>query len=302
MTDNTLTTLPPDTSPEEAFRVMQRDGGVIIKDVAGPETLEALWQDLTPYFEGTAAGQDEFSGKQTRRVGGMLAKTRHIFPLLDHPVINGIAERFLAIPRPGWFGDIRYEMAGNYRLGVTQGIQIHPGQGFQPLHRDDALFQWEHPAFGREARVQTMIALSDFTEENGATRVIPGSHAWDDERAPSQDEAVSAEMAAGSALIWLGSTFHGGGLNSSNAPRTGLTFAYDLGFLRQEENQYLTVPLESVKTFPESIQRKMGYAACPPLMGFVELDGVLTDPMALLKKDDMRNISDLEAMGAVQAQ
>ena len=99
---------------------------------------------------------------------------------------------------------------------MTQAIQILPGQGLQPLHRDDSVWLWRHPNYGREARFQVMVAVSDFTAANGATLVIPGSHKWDDERM-QQEEAVSAEMSAGDALFFIGSTYHGGGKNTSDA-------------------------------------------------------------------------------------
>ncbi|WP_063824884.1 phytanoyl-CoA dioxygenase family protein [Nocardia pseudovaccinii] len=299
MTEQGLTTLLADASVEDVCRTIQRDGGVIVKDAVDSETLQGLWADMQPHFETTPYGEDPFSGTKTRRISGLVGKSRHLFPVLDHPLVNGAAEHFLAIPHPMWYGDMKISVPANYHIGVTQVIQIHPGEGFQPLHRDDSVFQWEHPTYGREARIQVMLAMSDFTAENGGTRVIPGSHAWDDERAPSQDEAFSTEMTAGSILMFIGSTFHGGGLNSSDAPRTGLTFAYDLGFLRQEENQYLAIPIEQVKTFPESIQRKLGYAACPPLMGWVEADGKMAEPMTLLQENGQaRSLSDLDAVDA----
>jgi ectoine hydroxylase-related dioxygenase (phytanoyl-CoA dioxygenase family) len=124
-----------------------------------------------------------------------------------------------------------------------------------------------------------MIAASEFTARNGATRVIPGSHRWDDERGPREDEAVPAEMRAGSALLWLGSTYHGAGANRSDGPRTGLSYALDLGNLRQEENQYLSIPLDVVRGYPEDVQRLLGYEPCPPMCGLYELD----DPMLLLR-------------------
>jgi ectoine hydroxylase-related dioxygenase (phytanoyl-CoA dioxygenase family) len=130
-----------------------------------------------------------------------------------------------------------------------------------------------------------MVAVSDFRADNGGTLVIPGSHKWDDNRQPQREEAIPTEMKAGSALVWLGGTYHAGGINNSNAPRTGITITLDLGYLRQEENQYLSIPLDIVKQYPDQVQRLLGYAASPPFMGWIEIDGVMTDPHVVLEDE-----------------
>jgi ectoine hydroxylase-related dioxygenase (phytanoyl-CoA dioxygenase family) len=106
-----------------------------------------------------------------------------------------------------------------------------------------------------------MWALDDFTAENGATRIVPGSH---DLRAVDSVEETDVEQAVmprGSVLFYLGSTIHGGGANKADAPRSGLITTYSLGWLRQEENQYLTVPREIAESYPDPIRRLMGYQA-----------------------------------------
>ena len=114
--------------------------------------------------------------------------------------------------------------------------------------------------------------------------VVPGSHRWDDSRAPKIDEALPTEMAAGSALIWVGGTYHGGGTNNSDSNRIGFTMGLDLGFLRQEENAFLTYPPEIARTFDEDIQKLLGYSTCPPNTGFVGHEGMMADPIFLLKE------------------
>lgn len=283
MNDTTLTTLTNDTPIDDVCAVIDRDGGVVIQDLVSTATLEGLWHDLGPLLTEVGWGQDRFSGNLTRRVGASFAHTQHAAQVVTHPLFYGAAERFLQLPIPSWLGEQRTETTASIQIGGTQAIQIHPGEGAQPLHRDDLVFQWRHPTHGREARVQTMVALTDFTVENGGTLVVPGSHRWDDERVPHEDQAVPTEMRAGSALVFLGSTYHAGGANRSTAPRTGLTITLDLGFLRQEENQYLSVPREVVRNYPEQIQRLLGYNACPPLMGWIEIDGQMNDPHMLLE-------------------
>ncbi|MGE0625653.1 MAG: phytanoyl-CoA dioxygenase family protein [Pseudomonadales bacterium] len=287
----TFQKLPNTSSPQEITAVLREDGVACIKDFAGAETLAGLKQDLMPLLEGTRGGEDEFLGAQTRRVSRLFARTRHIASIAANPLYLETARAILqADPVKIWVDQESMEVAPDFQVSITQAIQIRPGQGKQPLHRDDAVFLWRHPTYGREARLQIMVAISDFTQENGGTRVIPGSHKWDDERAPQPEEAISAEMDAGDALVWVGSLYHGGGENRSNRPRTGVTMAYDLSFLRQEENQYLSIPIEKMKAFPEEIQRLLGWSRGATFGGFVEIDGQLTEPLELLKRDDFTKV------------
>lgn len=221
-------------------------------------------------------------GTQTRRVARIIGRSDTAVEVALHPLFLGAARQILQTPTHVWVGSDRIEMAPDIQLSITQAIQIGPGQGLQPLHRDDATSLWRHPQYGREARLQMMLAISDFTEENGATRVIPGSHQWDDERMPTQEETVAAQMKAGSALLWIGSVYHGGGANTTAAPRTGLTMAYDLAFLRLEENHFLSIPVERVRQLPSEMQRLLGWSASSTLLGWVEIDGQMRDPQELL--------------------
>lgn len=117
-----------------------------------------------------------------------------------------------------------------------------------------------------------MWAVDDFGEENGGTRVVTGSHRWLDDREPGQAEAISAVMPSGSALFYLGETFHGGGANRTQHPRLGVVLEYSLGWLRQEENQYLVTPPSIARELPEQLQNLIGYEMHRPFLGWVELD------------------------------
>lgn len=285
MTDTaaTLTTLPPTATVEQALEVIDRDGGVIVADFASAATVTGLLGDLEPHFQRVGTGVDGyFAGTRTLRVGGIFGRSRHAVDVALAPLYYETAQAILAQPIDVWFGEDRTTVTPGIQIGVTQAIRIMPGQGAQPLHRDDTSFLWRHPQYGREARVQIMLALSDFTADNGATLVIPGSHRWDDERKPTRAEAIPAQMATGSALIWIGSTYHGGGENTSTAPRTGLTIGYDLSNLRQEENQFLSVPIDKIRELPENVQRMLGWDAGKNFMGWIEVDGQMIDPHVLL--------------------
>jgi ectoine hydroxylase-related dioxygenase (phytanoyl-CoA dioxygenase family) len=129
-----------------------------------------------------------------------------------------------------------------------------------------------------------MVAVSEFTEENGATLVVPGSHLWSEDRLADPSETVPAVMPPGSALLFLGSTHHGGGTNrTSDQYRTGLTTGFDSAAVRQEENMYLALSPEVVKSYPEHVQRLLGWSYTPEtFLGWVEIDGDMADPIRLL--------------------
>lgn len=277
-----LTTLPGNATLDEVVAIIQRDGGVIISDFLDAETLAGLNADLDPHLAETPTGEEGFTGAKTKRLSALFKHSRHTATVITHPLYLGAAERILQVPTKVWYGEEEAYVTPNIQVGATQAIEIHPGQTTQVLHRDDAIWQWPHPQGGRDARLQIMLALTPFTAENGATHVIPGSHTWDDERAPLQSETVRAEMPAGAALLWLGSTYHGGGANNSTSTRRGMSIGLDLGNLRQEENQYLAVPKEIVAEYPERVQQLLGYQTCPPFMGWVEVDGAMVEPSVVL--------------------
>jgi ectoine hydroxylase-related dioxygenase (phytanoyl-CoA dioxygenase family) len=282
-----LTTLPSTSTAEQVIATIERDGGVVIDAFLSPHTLAGLESDLLPRLARTSTGRDAFSGARTRRLGALFAHTRHCAEIVTHPLYLPVAEHFLKKPHEVWVGEHRYTMMPDVRIGATQAIQIGPGEPAQPLHRDDNSFMWRHPTNGREGRVQIMVAISDFTEENGGTLVIPGSHLWDEQRKPERSLAVSTVMKAGSALIFIGSTFHAGGANrTTDEYRTGLTIGLDASHVRQEENMYLALSPDVVASYPEQIQRLLGWSAGSNAMGWVEVDGQMVDPIHLLRGSD----------------
>lgn len=279
-----LVRLPDSASVDEVTAIIERDGGVIIEDFLSAAALERIKADLLPQLNHRKAGSDDFSGFQTRRMSALFAKTRHLADVVTHPLFLGPAELLINRPIGYWSGEDRFEVRPGVRIGVTQLIQIAPGETAQNLHRDHWSFMWRTPLYDRHVRLQIMIAVSDFTEENGATLVIPGSHTWDDSRTPRREEAIPAVMKAGSAMLFLGSTYHAGGTNrTTDECRTGLTIALDSATCRQEENMYLALSPEVVKSYPEPVQRLLGWACSPDVhMGWVEIDGKMADPQLLL--------------------
>jgi ectoine hydroxylase-related dioxygenase (phytanoyl-CoA dioxygenase family) len=264
-----LVTLPASASVAEVCAVLDRDGGVIVEDMVSQATMDALWADLEPYLDQTPFGEEGFSGPLTRRCCALMAKSMHSAAFLMQPHFLGAAKFFLEEEYQFLLADKALTTTSTVQLSVTQAIQIWPGEAVQVLHRDDHLHHRHHP--GPDSQIQTLFATCDFTEENGATRVIPGSHLWNDQRIPLPKEAVPAIMKRGSGLIYRGGTYHSGGANHSSAPRTALAFSIARGYLRQEENQYLVIPRDIVKQYPKEVQDMLGYKVCEPFCGWVEM-------------------------------
>jgi ectoine hydroxylase-related dioxygenase (phytanoyl-CoA dioxygenase family) len=273
-----VTTIPATASIDDACTVLDRDGAVIVEDFVDAATLRGIWDDIGPELDRRAMGDGRVVEERTRVLASLFRRTAHSATIVRQPHFLGAARHFLQRPTRLWLGEQRLEFVPTIQVSDAKAIQIWPGSGGQPLHRDDGTHLRTHP--GPESRMQVMVAASEFTADNGATRVIPGSHRWDDERPPRTDEAVPAVMPRGAALLWLGSVYHAAGTNTSAGPRTGLTYALDLGNLRQAENQYLAVPLDVVRGYPEDVQRLLGYEACPPFCGTHEMG----DPMLLLAR------------------
>jgi ectoine hydroxylase-related dioxygenase (phytanoyl-CoA dioxygenase family) len=262
-----LTHVSADTDAETIAGVMAEAGTVVIDGLAPPALVARILDELDAYLAATEAGPDEFSGLNTRRTGALIARSPASRELIAHPLVLDVVGRVLA-------------HATTFQLHLTQMISIGPGQPAQPVHRD----QWAYDFFtfptGFEVQVSTMWAMSDFTEENGATRVVPGSHRAPDRERYTDADTVGAEMRSGSVLLYTGSAYHGGGANRSDSVRVGMNVDYNLGWLRQEENQYLSVPLEVARELPEDIQRLMGYRQGAYALGYIDDS---RDPIEVLR-------------------
>jgi ectoine hydroxylase-related dioxygenase (phytanoyl-CoA dioxygenase family) len=270
---------PASASVEDVCAGLDETGVVVIEDYASPETLKKLHEDLDEQLEATPFGEEGFSGSHTKRLSSLFARSMGCADLILESHMTGAARHFLQRPKTVFYGE-PITVTPTVQVGFAQLIQIWPGQERQGLHRDDSVHLRPHP--GPQTRMQFMLAMDDFTAEKGATLVVPGSHAWDDERQPSLDQAVPAVMPTGAAAIFLGSTYHAGGTNRASEPRTGLSMAIDVGNVRQEENQYLAIPREIVKLYPPEVRELLGWKVCPPFLGWYEMN----DPSILLEDPD----------------
>ena len=255
-----LETLPASATTDEILAVLKRDGALILKDVLTPAEIAQVKKETMPYIEATPEGQDDFTGHHTTRTGALVARSETCREMVAHKTITDAAQAFL---KP---------FCERIQLHLTQVIRIKPGQPRQQIHRDR--WAWGTYITNVEPQFNTIWAITDFTKENGATQVCPGSLDWPDNYEPSDDEIGYAEMSAGSVLVYSGGVFHGGGANISNGDRIGINITYTLGWLRQEENQYLSCPPEIAKTLSPELQALIGYS-----MGSYAL-GYYTPPLA----------------------
>ncbi|MFT7599680.1 MAG: ectoine hydroxylase-related dioxygenase (phytanoyl-CoA dioxygenase family) [Acidimicrobiales bacterium] len=249
------------TDPASVLRAIAQDGAAILTNVLDTAALTALNDELEPFIAATPFGRDDFTGRRTSRTGALVARCIASRDIVIHPTVVELATQFLE------------PFTNKIQLHLTQVIRLQTGQGKQPLHRDRLAWGGYIPR-SIEPQFNTMWALDDFTDENGATRVVPGSHLWDDDRRPTDAEKTQAQMPAGSVLLYTGSVIHGGGENRSLNDRAGMNITYCLGWLRTEENQYLSCPPDIAKDLDPELQELMGYT-----MGNYAL-GYYSDPAA----------------------
>lgn len=259
--------LKASASGAEVAELVARDGAVIVDDVVAPSVMDAVRAELAPWLDATPLGPDEFSGRNTRRTGGLVARSQACRDLVMHPLVLGAAHELL-------------KDGTSFQLHLTQVIAIGPGEPAQTIHRDQWAFDFFPFPQGYDVQCNTIWAMTDFTEENGATRVVPGSNRLADRLEFTQDDTVPAEMRKGSVLVYSGSVYHGGGANRSNDVRAGINITYNRSWLRQEENQYLAVPFEIARTLPDDLLRLIGYARGAYALGYVD---DLRDPLEVLK-------------------
>ena len=232
---------------DHAAAAIDADGYVVLSDVAPIEHFDALAARLAELLDGAPFGRNDFEGFHTKRIGNLLAKGDVFQGVADNDGILAIVERVLG---------------PHFQVSIMQAIEIHPGENAQGLHTDDALYPLPDPH--PPVVCNTMWAITDFTEANGATRLLPGSHKGQDR------PAVSAEMPRGSVLVWLGNLRHEGGPNTTDAPRLGITMNFNQAWLRQQENQYLGIPRDVVEGFSPRLRALVGYDLHPPFIGNVD--------------------------------
>ena len=265
----TVEHLPATASPDEVAAILARDGAVVVDQLITPQAMDELARELEPFIERNGFGPDEFSGRRTKRTGALVARSQKARDLVMNPLVLETTKRVLG-------------HASSFQLHLTQVITIGPGEPAQTIHRDQWAFDFFPFPKGYEVQCNTLWAMTDFTERNGATRVIPGSNHFEDKLRFKEEDTVPAEMKKGSVLFYTGAVYHAGGANRSDSTRSGINITYNVSWLRQEENQYLAVPLEVAKTLPVDVLKLIGYQRGAYALGYV---GDLLDPMEVVKPD-----------------
>jgi ectoine hydroxylase-related dioxygenase (phytanoyl-CoA dioxygenase family) len=250
-----LTRLDAGAPLEQVTAALQEQGAVLLEGLLDRDTLERFNAELDPLLAKVDPARSfvnpavaYFFGDRTRHLTAMAARSR-VFAeeILPHPTFLGVCDAVLG------------DFCASYQVNIAHVLDRGPGSEQQLLHRDELVWSYlprPHP----EIQVASVIALVDFTTANGATRVVPGSHRWAVERQPQTEEIAVAEMGAGSAVLYLGSTIHGGGPNTTESVwRRGMHLSYTVGWLRTEENQSLSVPPEVARTLPRRSQELLGY-------------------------------------------
>ena len=249
--------LPAAAPVDEIHDVLRRDGALIIDDLADASLIDGIMAEMAPWIEATPPGSDDFSGRSTRRTGALIARSPSSHELIQHPTILEVTAKLL-------------DRAQSHQLHLTQVISIGPDSPAQSIHRDQWAFDFFEFPSDYHVQCNTIWAMTDFTEANGATRLMPGSQDLPNSFEHTVDETVPAEMSKGSCLLYTGKVYHGGGANTSDETRVGLNITYDVGWLRQEENQYLSVPREIAETLPDELLRLMGYRIGAYALGYID--------------------------------
>jgi ectoine hydroxylase-related dioxygenase (phytanoyl-CoA dioxygenase family) len=259
--------LPNTAAPDEVAAVLARDGCAVVDQLVSRGEVEKFLAEIAPHEEANVAGTDAFAGRVTKRTGALIARSATARDFVMNPLVLGTVAKVLG-------------HATSHQLHLTQLISIGPGEPMQQIHRDQWAFDFFPFPSGYEVQCNTIWAMTDFSAENGATRVIPGSNHYADKLKFVEEQTEPAEMSLGSVLFYTGSLYHGGGANRAQQVRRGLNLTYNLAWLRQEENQYLACPPEVARTLDEPLLRMMGYARGAYALGYV---GDLLDPIELVK-------------------
>ncbi|MBX9898036.1 MAG: phytanoyl-CoA dioxygenase family protein [Qipengyuania sp.] len=252
------------------------DGYCIIPDLIAPELVALLDDELGARFATTPFCEGGFYGARTKRFGALLRRSRHAEQLVRHPLVLRIVEAAL---RP-W--------CDRFALSLTQAVELHPGALAQYPHRDEDIYGGAKGEV--EYQVNVIWPLTPFTAANGATMVWP--------HGDMEGTGIAAEMAPGSALLWLGSTLHGGGGNSTTGVRRGVIVGYCLGWLKPFENQWLVYPPEVAKHFNPELAALVGYAQHRPNLGNVEGQC----PTILFRDDTIDGLAATDALRSDQAE
>jgi ectoine hydroxylase-related dioxygenase (phytanoyl-CoA dioxygenase family) len=252
--------------PAEVSAHLHDFGYAIIDNVVSDDVMDRFAAEVAPFVEYSSSGRDEYNGRFTKRTGALISRCPTARELVMHPTVVSTVQQFLS-------------HVTAVQLHLTQLITISPDETAQKLHRDQMAFDFYPFPSSYHVQCNTMWALTDFTAENGATHIMPGTSTMDDEAALLVTGA-QAEMRRGSVLFYDGKVLHGGGANRSSGVRRGVNITYAVGWVRQEENQFLATSAEVARTLDDDLLKMMGYQQGAFALGYV---GDQQDPLSLLR-------------------
>ncbi len=246
-------------SPSKVVACLERDGAVVVADMIDRATRDAVMRELAPHleivdpdasinkaYEADGGSSDFYPGK-TKRITALVARSETFRTFVAHPLMLSACD---AILKPNCV---------HYQVHATAALKIGPGAREQVLHREEEPYQFFKVLPRPHMILASMWAITDFTEANGGTLIVPGSHLWPAGRTAHREEVVAAAMSAGSVLLWMGGTLHGAGANRTDDWRYGIFLSYSLGWMRQEENQYVDVPYDVARTLTKEVRDLVGY-------------------------------------------
>ncbi|MEM7272220.1 MAG: phytanoyl-CoA dioxygenase family protein [Actinomycetota bacterium] len=234
-------------------RAIDEVGCCVVERAAPAAAMDAIAAELAEHRDAGSIGASDFEGHATRRTGAPLPRSATFRTIARHPAVLAAGDHVLG-------------HATTWRFSAAEYIEIGPGETAQRLHRD--AWKYDQVDFGREVELNGMWAITDFTEANGATRLIPGSHRLPHDARPDRATAVPAAMAKGSLLLYTGLLFHGGGPNTTDGWRRGLSLQHAVGWLTQSTNQFLECPPALVGDWPDELLRFIGYAKTGNGLGY----------------------------------
>ncbi len=247
---------------------LDRNGYTVIEDAFSADLADELRADVERLEteRDIRPGTNGFEGRATMRVYNLLALGELYWQVPVHPAVAPL---------------MRHLLGDGYLVSSVSSITIGPGETAQPIHADDQVMPVPRPHAATTAN--SMWAITDFTEANGATRIIPGSHLADESPEYGRHyDSIPAEMRSGSILVWHGSFWHGGGANTTDRRRMGIAMNYCAGWIRQQENQQLGIPLDVLRSFPDDLQDLCGFGVYRGLIGHIDRR---TPAQLLLERD-----------------
>ncbi|KAK5996421.1 Dioxygenase swnH1 [Cladobotryum mycophilum] len=287
-----LTKLPANAPLQDILDVIEQDGGVILTGLVSGQDLAAIKEELEPYTNKVTDGKategdamDNLFPKETQVIAGLVGKSPTAVKMCENEVLHSLQTAILEHSFTAAWEDFTEEHTVHPLLSTSLALNIGPGAPRQKLHRDDINHGVPHGSFNlkQTSQITCLVAGVRTTRENGATMFVPGSHKWDDSRFPRLDEVCFAEMDPGSALVFVGSAYHGGGHNATtDVMRIMYSFFFIRGTMRPEENQFLAVPRSKVLNMSDKMLSLLGYKKPTTYLGLVNNDDPTVNLPAVL--------------------